>query len=490
MRAVAEGYIEMNHRDVMRVVRIVDHDPTIPAVMSACSSCILEGGIVFVYKGRHQYKNMKTHHADHAWQMFTKSLLRSLWTFGIAPIVIQKPSRTSDVDSPETQSADIAEFTMSGCHRPMVLDIRYLKVMYKVDDYGVPSYLFYHDRSTATVESVSNSAFDKPLDVVAVFELDRPDPYGRLTSKVSRLVGTGERVQRILAMQEATMRALADPPLLLERIPTSADPSAGLLVPRPDSVLSAVPSADGFSIETAGDDEAAHAIELSRIVETANTGMRLKHQLANHATPVRLPHNTKVARPTPPAESKYTSEIQVMFEEQIAVVFGFPRSLWAQSHNTRYASSPEALRFFNVMKNDLKQLILPMLRIVYGHVMGRYMNDMDPIDDHERVATLVDPADVSICLPGVPGVDELRALWVERVLTTEAYIRHTGSVYGLEESDFRSPAEIDKERAEDRSASLTTPDGSRRADSKPDRKDAEQAIAKKRKREQPDMRTM
>ena len=146
-------------------------------------------------------------------------------------------------------------------------------------------------------------------------------------------------------------------------------------------------------------------------------------------------------------EPTHLVELIAGYEERVSALFGVPRSFFAQFTASKATQNPDAREMWRNSQRSLKQLILPILRIIYQAIYGEKMN-WDAAFAATDTASL--PAtrtamDINISLPGIPPELTLERWWMQGLLKYDAYCGYLSSMYGIPLEHFHPTQQLSLE---------------------------------------------
>lgn len=432
----------LNSQQIRDAEEYYDSNPFIKAVANLSIQELLGGGIVFPSSSPMGLEQ----HLSSTWMRFARMLIRSLYVWGIAAVVIED----EDVTGGTPKVLDLGMCNVKVYHTVMN-DNQY---MFFMDDLSTAIMGDYGQTGQMNPEAM----LDRQIEVHAVFELDPPTREGLITSKVMQCMAVGELKHHLDRAEVIASARAANPALVMYR----KDPpiKKGTQTFATDNVVpNGLSSVPGISEVSAKDREEMDRVAaysawvnsggtpgLPRTVQGFYQAMdlsRSRHEGASlsHTERVRLPQHHELARQNPATEPKHYMDVVAGYEERVGMIFGVPRSFWAQFSANKATNSQDARLMFSGMQLALKQNILRFLNLTYRMIHGEsHIAQLVATAAEHGVEYALKEGKHDLELPGVPPPDVVRQLMLEGVLTFEAYRRYVSTLYGIsEESLHKTP---------------------------------------------------
>lgn len=322
----------------------------------------------------HSHLFFFTHTHTQTWKKFIHNLLLKLWTFGFAGVVLKEHNRFKAV--------------------PRVLDPELVNIKVYREPTGDSQYIFSERRDTLQhgpsgafpIQHITGEGMltDKPIPGVMVFEMDPPDQYGNLRSKVMCALEPRQFMQHLMRAECLAVSRMSDPPILLQhnnnnatdladsvKVAVAADQSR--IWQRPDTnggmrrgainlqghnaTLQSTLQNLGYKVNLQAQDAASGQVDGTPYNVFANQGPQLIDTVGDpwgtqRATfgafasgapmtqKVDLGPNREAKQHTPAREPQHLLQVMANYEERVAAIWGVPRSFFAQFSAGKLSLSP------------------------------------------------------------------------------------------------------------------------------------------------------
>jgi hypothetical protein len=405
----------------------------------------LTGGGVIISRDGYQLNDYASRFYAHMWLEFTRKLVLCVWLYGFAPVVFEPH----------------AEFKAI----PRILCLTDVSIRIRRTIYSTTEYVFLRC-SGANVSSGHVTAFSvgpvghrEPVNGVLVLELDPPDAYGNLRSKMVYAWKEHSLLAHHLKTHLQCVSRMANPPILID-VDLRAKPDVPFNDPTGRNKNGAgdqtAKSPSGTELETRSskqerksgqDDEVAGNIVengFSSFGTIQSTLTQIAGSSADYVQRVeRGGYGESLKMAGSPQESRHMVDLVLGYEERLSALFAVPRSFFAQFSAGRSANSPDAREMWRNSQRALKQLICMFLEVVYDHIfIESHKAQSIAMADELLLSYNSDSERVTITLPGIPPEDVLQSWWISGLLKYESYRGYISAMYGIPITDLHEKQQL------------------------------------------------
>jgi hypothetical protein len=313
---------------------------------------------------------------------------------------------------------------------------------------------------------------------VTIFEMDPPDGFGNLQSKIMAVLPELEYQRFLQSCHLEATRIACNPVIVEEQLEARYDPENLTFAVVPAESLGEVDSSASSRVTRLTRAEMEFRSEASRAAyessRAPNPGGARGDGYSTAAEigvkTLKLARNSKLARQNAPQDLSLVLEHRAMCEELIGAVFGVPRSMFAQSTYSKSVKNEDSVIMFQRSQMRLKLLLQTFLHRMYYTIYGEHhireaiarelitgedehgddSGDDEEDEDHRtdrrdkkieaRWNRIEKDASVQITISSIPAPATLTTLYYEGTLSYNAYVDMVSSSYGIPHEFFnRTP---------------------------------------------------